>query len=49
MYLASAPEVTGVTGQYFYECRPATPSAAAQDDDSAKRLWRESERLAGFA
>ena len=26
IYLASAPEVAGVSGQYFYECRPATPT-----------------------
>ena len=49
VYLASSPEVGGVTGQYFHECRPKEPSAAAQDDETAARLWRESERLAGFA
>ena len=47
--LAGSPDVAGVTGQYFIECRPAVTSAAAQNDDDAKRLWRESERLAGLA
>jgi NAD(P)-dependent dehydrogenase (short-subunit alcohol dehydrogenase family) len=45
IYLASSPVVANVTGEYFYKCRPATPSRAAQDDAMAKRLWEESERL----
>ena len=47
IYLASSPEVSGVTGQYFVDCRVAQPSAAAQDDAAAQRLWIESEKLAG--
>src|ERR1700751_4703175 len=39
VYLASSPEVVEVTGQYFVDCRPATPSAAARDDEAARRLW----------
>ena len=46
VYLASSPEVEGVTGQYFYQCKPQPPSAAAQDDAAAARLWTEGERLA---
>ena len=49
VYLARSPEVAGVTGQYFIDCRPAVPSADAQNDDDARRLWDESERLAGLA
>jgi hypothetical protein len=45
VYLASSPEVAGVTGEYFCDCRPISPSADAQSDDDARRLWRESERL----
>jgi NAD(P)-dependent dehydrogenase (short-subunit alcohol dehydrogenase family) len=45
VYLASSPEVAQVSGGYFYECRPATPSREAQDDAAAGRLWRESARL----
>jgi NAD(P)-dependent dehydrogenase (short-subunit alcohol dehydrogenase family) len=48
VYLASSPEVAAVSGDYFYERHTITPSAAAQDDDSARRLWRESERIAGL-
>ena len=46
IYLASSPEVAEVTGEYFYKCRPATPTAQARDDSAARRLWAESARLA---
>jgi retinol dehydrogenase 12 len=48
VYLASSPDVTDVTGLYFYECHPHVPSADAQDDTTAARLWAESQRLAGL-
>lgn len=48
VYLASSPEVAHVSGAYFYECRPATPSKEAQDDAVARRLWLESARLEGL-
>lgn len=48
VYLASAPEVAGVSGSYFAKCRPMTPSDEAQNDVSAMRLWDESARLAGM-
>jgi len=48
IYLASAPEVAGVSGQYFYECRPATPTAEARNDEDAKRLWEMSQQIAGL-
>jgi len=49
IYLATAPELAGVTGQYFYERKPMTPSAAARDPEAARRLWQVSERLTGLA
>ena len=45
IYLASSPEVEGVTGAYFFKCKPAPVSKAAQDDDAARRLWEMTERL----
>jgi NAD(P)-dependent dehydrogenase (short-subunit alcohol dehydrogenase family) len=48
VYLASSPEVTAVTGQYFYQCRQDTPTREAQDDSSAQRLWQETAKLAGM-
>ena len=45
IYLASSPDVEGVTGGYFYKSKPSTPSTVAQDDDAASRLWEASEKL----
>jgi retinol dehydrogenase 12 len=45
IYLASSPEVSGVTGQYFDNKKVKTPSRAAQDRLSASRLWQISETL----
>jgi retinol dehydrogenase-12 len=47
VYLASAPEVEGVTGEYFVRCKVRTPSKRACDDDSARKLWELSERSCG--
>ena len=46
VFLASSPNVDGVTGQYFAKSTLAKASAAANDDDAAaKRLWAVSEEL----
>jgi NAD(P)-dependent dehydrogenase (short-subunit alcohol dehydrogenase family) len=47
IYLASSPQVAGVSGDYFYECKPTTPTAEARNDDDARRLWEVSEQIAG--
>jgi NAD(P)-dependent dehydrogenase (short-subunit alcohol dehydrogenase family) len=47
IYLASSPQVDGVSGEYFYECKPTTPTAEARNDEDARRLWEVSEQLAG--
>jgi len=39
IYLASSPEVAGVSGAYFYQSKIVQPSNAALDDDLARRLW----------
>lgn len=44
-YLAAHPDVAGVTGQYFSDCKVAEPSRAARDDATGERLWSLSERL----
>jgi NAD(P)-dependent dehydrogenase (short-subunit alcohol dehydrogenase family) len=45
-YLASSPDVALVSGEYFYQCRVTTPTAEAQNDADAERLWQESVRIA---
>jgi NAD(P)-dependent dehydrogenase (short-subunit alcohol dehydrogenase family) len=49
IYLASSPEVAGITGEYFKDEQRRYPSRAAQDDESARRLWQLSEELTGLA
>jgi NAD(P)-dependent dehydrogenase (short-subunit alcohol dehydrogenase family) len=49
IYVASSPELSGVTGGYFYKCKPSTPSKAALDDEAARRLWAVSEELVASA
>ena len=49
IYLASSPEVAGVTGEYFFKCRPARMSSKAKDDQAAARLWQVSEELIAAA
>lgn len=45
IYLASSPEVEGVTGTYFANRRPKTSNKAAYDTAAAARLWQVSEQL----
>lgn len=46
VYLASAPEVTGVTGKYFDHCTAVSPSPLALDHQTASKLWEWSENIA---
>ena len=48
MYLASSPEVADLSGGYFFKCRASAPAPQAEDDNAAKRLLRESAKLAGI-
>jgi NAD(P)-dependent dehydrogenase (short-subunit alcohol dehydrogenase family) len=47
VWLASSPNVAGQTGGYWVKRKRVEPSAAAQNDASARRLWDESARIAG--
>jgi retinol dehydrogenase 12 len=49
VYLATSPEVEGVSGKYFEKCREVRPSPAARDPEAARRLWELSERLVSGA
>jgi NAD(P)-dependent dehydrogenase (short-subunit alcohol dehydrogenase family) len=44
VYLASSPEVKGVTGKYFERCAAVSPSPLALDRELARKLWEWSER-----
>ncbi len=45
VYLASSPEVEGVTGRYFVSMRETRSSPASYDERLQQRLWEESARL----
>jgi NAD(P)-dependent dehydrogenase (short-subunit alcohol dehydrogenase family) len=47
-YLATAPELAGVSGQYFYKRQAVAPSRAARDPVAAARLWEVSAQLTGL-
>jgi len=49
VYLASSPEVEGVTGKYFANCKPVRSSELSYDQVATKRLWDVSERLTGLS
>lgn len=49
IYLASSPEVEGVTGKYFANSKETQSSPASHDEEAAKRLWEVSEQMTGLA
>jgi retinol dehydrogenase 12 len=44
-HLAISPEVAGISGAYFANCRATAPSTLAQDRAAAQRLWELSTQL----
>ena len=48
LYLASSPDVEGVSGRYFANSKPKTSSNASQDTTAAARLWDVSAALVGL-
>ena len=48
VYLASSPDVEGVTGRYFVDRKPKTSNKASYDSTAAARLWQVSAGLAGM-
>ena len=49
IYLASSPDVAGVTGEYFVKCKPKKPRKQALDVEGARRLWEVSDELIAAA
>ncbi len=47
VYLASSPEVDGVSGQYFVKEKAVASSRASQDRAASERLWRISAQMTG--
>lgn len=49
VFLASSPEVEGVSGQFFIKCRPARTTGQANDPAVERQLWETSRKLCGLA
>lgn len=49
VFLATSPEVEGVTGRYFARKREVSPASQALDVASRKQLWELSEKLCGLS
>ncbi|HET9476103.1 MAG TPA: SDR family oxidoreductase [Dehalococcoidia bacterium] len=47
IYVASCPELEGVTGKYFVDCREKPSSPASYDEEAQRRLWEISEQMCG--
>jgi len=48
IYLATSPEVEGISGKYYAKYKPASLSAAASNPENAKKLWDISLQLTGI-
>src|SRR2546422_3656791 len=48
IYLASSPDVEGVSGKYFTKKKEKESSKESSDEQVARRLWRVSEELTGL-
>jgi len=45
VYLASSPEVAGISGRFYFRCRETPTKPITHDVDIARRLWGVSEAL----
>jgi retinol dehydrogenase-14 len=45
IFLASSPEVEGISGKYFDKCRPIASTPLSYDLDVAVKLWEVSQEL----
>ena len=49
LFVATSPDIEGVSGAYFVKQKPAKPNPIAEDPAVAAALWAESDRLAAEA
>ena len=48
IYLASSPEVAGISGRYFVKEKPVESSPQSRDTAAGERLWKLSEEMTGL-
>lgn len=49
IYLATSPDVAGVSGEYYKNCRVVRLQPKTRDVGTAERLWQLSEQMTGLA
>ncbi|MEQ1863036.1 MAG: SDR family oxidoreductase [Micropepsaceae bacterium] len=47
IYLSGSPEVAGINGKYFDDCKAVRSSPVSYDENTARELWRISEKMTG--
>jgi retinol dehydrogenase 12 len=48
IYLASSPDVAGVTGKYFHDEKSVPSDSASYDEETARKLWQISAQMVGL-
>lgn len=48
IYLASSPQVEGVSGEYFYQCKPIRSTEISYDEAAQDKLWEISKQMTGL-
>jgi retinol dehydrogenase-12 len=48
IHAATAAAAAGKNGAYYADCKPKEPAAHCRDEQTARALWAESEKLAGI-
>lgn len=48
IYLATSPDVNGVTGKYFVKSKPVSSSPVSYDEKTARKLWEISQEMTGL-
>jgi NAD(P)-dependent dehydrogenase (short-subunit alcohol dehydrogenase family) len=49
VYLATSPDVEGISGKYFVKREAVSSSSLSYDEELARRLWEKSEKVTGFS
>lgn len=49
IYLASSPDVEGISGKYFYQKQAVASSPYSYDEEKARKLWEVSANMTGLS
>jgi retinol dehydrogenase-14 len=49
VYLASSPEIEGISGKYFANSKPKESSRISYDEELQEQLWQRTEQLLGIS